>query len=81
MAKGTLDGKVVIVTGGGTGLGKAMVLAMAREGADIVVAARWEGPIEQTAREIRQLGGRSLAIPTDVTDSKQVNNLIERTIS
>jgi len=79
--KGTLEGKVAIVTGGGTGLGKTMALAMAKEGADIVVAARRVEAIEQTAKEVTALGRRGLAISTDVTDSQQVNNLIERTIS
>ena len=80
-AKGTLEGKVAIVTGGGTGLGKTMALAMAGEGCDIVVAARRVGAIEQTAREVTDLGRRALAIPTDVTDSSQCNNLVERTLS
>ena len=78
---GTLKGKVAIVTGGGTGLGKAMALALAKEGADIVVAARRVDAIEQTAREVKDLGCRGLAIPTDVTDTQQVNRLVERTLS
>ena len=75
----SLEGKVAIVTGGGTGLGKAMSLAMARAGADIVVTARRTGPIEEAAEEIRGLGRRALAISTDVTDSQQVNDMVERT--
>jgi NAD(P)-dependent dehydrogenase (short-subunit alcohol dehydrogenase family) len=78
---GTLKGKVVAITGGGTGLGKTMALAMANEGADVVVAARRTNAIEQTAAEARELGSRALAISTDVTDSKQCDNLIERTIA
>ena len=79
--KGTLVGKVAIVTGGGTGLGKTMALLMAKEGADVVVASRRLEAIEPAAKEIAALGSRSLAVPTDVTDSKQVNSLVERTIS
>lgn len=75
-----LDGKVAIVTGGGTGLGRAMALAMAEAGADIVVAGRRSGPIQATAEQIKALGRRGLAIPTDVTDSSQVNTLVARTI-
>ncbi len=79
--KRSLDGKVAIITGGGTGLGKAMALALAKEGADIVVAARRVELIEQTAKEVSALGRRGLAIPTDVTDSQQVNRLVEQTLS
>ncbi|UCH43341.1 MAG: glucose 1-dehydrogenase [Dehalococcoidales bacterium] len=79
--KQTLDGKVTVITGGGTGLGKAMALALAKAGSNIVVAARRTGPIEQTAREVTDLGRRALAIPTDVTDSQQVNRMIETALS
>jgi 3-oxoacyl-[acyl-carrier protein] reductase len=82
MASGnkTLEGKVAIVTGGGTGIGKTMALALAEEGADIVAAARRAGAIEQTVREVQDLGRRGLAIPTDVTDSKQVDSMVEQTL-
>ena len=73
-----MDGKVTIVTGGGTGLGRAMVRALARAGSDIVVAARRPGPIEETAEEVRGLGRRALAIPTDVTRSDQVNGMVRQ---
>lgn len=77
----SLEGKVAIATGGGSGLGKAMCLALARAGADIVVAARRVELIEQTAAEVRGLGRRALAIPTDVTDSRQVNEMVGRGLS
>ena len=73
-----MDGKVTIVTGGGTGLGRAMVRALARAGSDIVVASRRPGPIEETAEEVRGLGRRALAIPTDVTQSDQVNGMVRQ---
>ena len=76
----SLDGKVTIVTGGGTGLGRAMVNALARAGADVVIAARRPGPIEAAAQEVRGLGRRALALPTDVTDSAQVNAMVSRTL-
>jgi 2-dehydro-3-deoxy-D-gluconate 5-dehydrogenase len=78
---GTLDGKVVIITGGGTGLGKSMCLKLANEGANIVVAARRLGPIEDTAREVRKLGVKSLAISTDVADTNQVNKMVEQALA
>ena len=68
----SLDGKVVIVTGGGTGLGRAMVMDLARAGADLVLASRRTAPIEETASKVRDLGRKALAIPTDVTDP--INN-------
>jgi NAD(P)-dependent dehydrogenase (short-subunit alcohol dehydrogenase family) len=78
---GTLAGKVAIITGGGTGLGKMTALLMAKEGADIVVSARRVGAIEQTAKEVREIGPRALAIPTDVMDPAQVNNMVARTLA
>jgi NAD(P)-dependent dehydrogenase (short-subunit alcohol dehydrogenase family) len=81
MAQFDLKDKVTIITGGGTGLGKSMALALARAGSDIVVAARRVGPIDETAQEVRSLGRKALAISTDVTDSGQVNRLVEQTLS
>ena len=77
----SLDSRTAIVTGGGTGLGKAMVLSLARAGADIVVAARRQPLIQAAAGEVRALGRRALAIPTDVTDSAQVNRMVEQAVA
>lgn len=77
----SLDGKVVVITGGGTGLGREMGRHLARAGADIVVAGRRAGPIEEAAAEFREMGRRALAIPTDVTDSRQVNALFQRALA
>ena len=76
-----LDGKVAVVTGGGTGLGRAMALAFAKAGADVVVGARRAGPLEETAELVRAVGRRALVVPTDVTDSAQANRLVDRTIA
>ena len=73
---GTLEGKVAIVTGGGTGLGKASALLLAKEGADVVIAARRVNAIEQTATEVRDIGSKALPIPTDVTDTAAVNSML-----
>jgi len=78
--KGCLAGKVAIITGGGTGLGKATALALAGEGADVVISSRRLEAIEPTARELSDLGVRSLAVPTDITDSRQVNRMVEQTL-
>ena len=80
LEKLSLEGKVAIVTGGGTGLGKAMVVALAKAGADVVVAARRPGPIEESAAQARRIGRRAVAVPTDVTDSTQVDRLVRRSI-
>ncbi len=75
-----LDGKVAVVTGAGRGLGRAMALALAEAGANVVCAARSREQIEATAHQIRQLGRRSLAIPTDVTNPQQCTRLIDTTV-
>ena len=72
----SLDGKSVVITGGGTGLGLAMVRALARAGANLAIAGRRPGPIEQAAEEVRQLGRSAIAVPTDVTNSQEVEALI-----
>ena len=77
----SLEGKVIIVTGGGTGLGRAIVLALAKAGADVVITSRRMGPIQEAAQEVQALGRRSLAIPTDVIDSAQVNRMVEQAIA
>ena len=76
----SLDGKVIIVTGGGTGLGRAMVHALARAGADIAIAARRQGPIDEVAAEVEELGGKALAMSTDVSDSSQVDRMVVHTL-
>ena len=76
-----LEGKVAIVTGAGRGIGKAIALTLAEAGADVTVAARTVEQIEQTAEEIRKLGRKAQAVPTDVTRKEQVENVVEQTVS
>ncbi|MGQ9500560.1 MAG: SDR family NAD(P)-dependent oxidoreductase [Anaerolineae bacterium] len=75
-----LHDRVAIVTGGGRGIGKAVALAYAREGADIVVAARSRDEIEQTAHEIEMLGRNALPAPVDVCQVDQVNAMVAATL-
>jgi NAD(P)-dependent dehydrogenase (short-subunit alcohol dehydrogenase family) len=75
-----LEGRVAIVTGGSRGLGKGIALTLAEAGADIVVVARSPKPVERAAEEIRNIGRKSLPIPTDVTDGDQVQRMVEKTI-
>ena len=76
----SLDGKTIVITGGGTGLGREMALAMGRAGADLVIASRRTGPIEEVAALVRDMGRRSLTVSTDVTDSTQVERLFRTTL-
>lgn len=80
LEKLSLEGKSVVITGGGTGLGREMTLAMAKAGADLMIASRREGPIQETADMVKDLGRKGFAVSTDVTDSAQVNRLIERAL-
>lgn len=75
-----LTGKVAIVTGGGRGIGRAISLAFAREGADVAIASRTINEIEETAKEIQRLGRRALAVRTDITNQESVEQLMGQVI-
>src|SRR5262245_16435684 len=76
-----LTGKVAVVTGGGSGIGAALVRAFAREGMDVVVADVDFAAAEKVASEARSVGRRALAQRTDVTDRAAVEALAERTFA
>lgn len=71
-----LDGKVALVTGAGSGIGKATALALAREGAALIVMSRTQAEVEATAAEIEQAGGRAWAATADVTDDAAMKKLV-----
>lgn len=73
-----LKGKVALVTGGGTGIGKAIALGLARAGADVAVASRSRDHLEPAAAEIRALGRRAAVIEVDVRDSVRVEAMVAR---
>lgn len=75
-----LTGKVAIVTGGTKGLGYGMAVTFAKYGADVVVASRTASDCQRVEEELKTLGHRALGIPTDVSKSDQVDNLISKTV-
>lgn len=75
-----LQDKVAIVTGGGRGIGRAIALAFAREGADVVVASRTPREIEEAATQIQALGKRGLAVQADVSRWDEVQRLVEEVL-
>ena len=75
-----LQGKVAIITGGGTGMGRSMALEFAKVGADIVVASRTLANLDKVVAEVRTLGRRALAVQTDVSKKADVDNMVARTM-
>jgi NAD(P)-dependent dehydrogenase (short-subunit alcohol dehydrogenase family) len=73
-------GKVALVTGGGSGIGRATAVAFVREGASVVVAGRNAEPLEQTVKLIQAAGGRASAIAADVSQSGDVARLVAATV-
>ncbi len=75
-----LKDRVAIVTGGGTGIGKATSLAFADEGAAVVVAARNAARLEEVANQIKSKGGKAKAIQTDISDHEQIKRMVAETV-
>jgi 3-oxoacyl-[acyl-carrier protein] reductase len=75
-----LKGKIALVTGAGQGIGQAIALTFAREGADVVVNALHQEKAEAVASEIRESGRRSIAIGADVSNKGEVDRMVERVI-
>ena len=75
-----LKGKTIIVTGGGTGLGKSMATRFAELGADLVITSRRQNVIDETAKILREHGGKVLAISCDVREPDQVESMVNKTV-
>jgi NAD(P)-dependent dehydrogenase (short-subunit alcohol dehydrogenase family) len=75
-----LKDRVAIITGGGTGIGKAMANLFASEGAAVVIASRTLANLEQTAGEIKSKGGRATVLPMDLNDEVQISRMVAQTL-
>ncbi|WP_040162893.1 SDR family NAD(P)-dependent oxidoreductase [Microbacterium gorillae] len=76
----SFHGKTVLVTGGGSGIGRAVALAFVQYGATVAVTGRRPEPLHETVRLIEASGGSGSAIPADLTDSAQVSDLIRQVV-
>ncbi|MEU8157884.1 SDR family oxidoreductase [Micromonospora sp. NPDC048986] len=74
----SLDDSTVVITGASSGIGTATAYALARRGAAVVLAARSEPALLQVAQRCRELGGRALVVPTDVTELESVRRLADQ---
>ena len=72
--------KVAVVTGAGTGVGRAAALALAAQGFALVLAGRRPEPLKEVASEVGSTGDRAIAVPTDVTDPESIRALFTRTV-
>ncbi len=79
-ADNLFEGRSVLITGGGRGIGRELALAFARLGADCIIASRNEENLQPTAAEIRDLGRRCLALPTNIRDPESVDQLVAGSI-
>lgn len=73
-------GKVALVTGGGSGIGRATALAFAKKGTKVVIVGRTKEKIEETKEMVRASGGEAIAVPADVSSAEQVRKMIQITI-
>lgn len=75
-----LENKVAIVTGGGRGIGAAIAIELAKNGAKVALASPTPSELKETAGKIEVLGGEALAVKTDITKLKDIKNMFERTV-
>jgi len=76
-----LTDKVALVTGANSGIGREIALTFAQEGATVVLAARREAKLKEVAREVRNRGGESLVVPTDVSQEDQVVAMVGQALA
>jgi NAD(P)-dependent dehydrogenase (short-subunit alcohol dehydrogenase family) len=80
MGAGLVAGKVAVVSGVGRGLGRELALALAREGAAVVLAARHEDVLREVAAEVDDAGGTALVVPTNIVDREQCARLVRTAV-
>lgn len=78
---GKLDGRVAWVTGAGSGIGEAAALALAQEGATLVLSGRRREPLEDVVRKIEAAGGKAVAEPADLTNAAAVDDVVKRIVA
>lgn len=76
-----LDGRVALVTGGSSGIGRATAQLLAEAGARVVIAARTASKLDEAAAQIKSSGGEALAFPADVTDPAQIDALLDKVLA
>lgn len=75
-----LENKIAIVTGAGKGIGKEIALALGAEGAQVILVSRTKEDLDIVASEIEEKGGKALPMPRDLTDSVQVQSMVDETL-
>ena len=76
-----MKGKVALVTGGSSGIGRATALAFAREGARVAIASRNKNKATEAVQSIKKLGGEVIWIQTDVSNAAQVRQMVHQTVA
>jgi NAD(P)-dependent dehydrogenase (short-subunit alcohol dehydrogenase family) len=75
-----MEGKIAVVTGAGSGIGRAVAVMFAKEGAKVVCANRSVTDGEETLRQIKDIGGEGIYVPTDVRKKADIENLLQKTL-
>ncbi|NES05644.1 MAG: SDR family NAD(P)-dependent oxidoreductase, partial [Okeania sp. SIO2F4] len=75
------EGKVALITGGSSGIGRATAITFAQKGAKIVIASRREKESEETVAMIQEVGSEAIFVKTDITQATEVENLVNQTIN
>ncbi len=75
-----LENRVAVITGAGRGIGRAIALAYAKEGAKLALVARTSSELAETAQQAEAMGAATYAYTTDVTDQSEVNKMVQKTM-